>query len=150
MPRRLMYGELQTGQRNQGIKTRSKPISSGATSVRETWRDMPWKDKMVRLGSQSCCHQRAALAVITKTDFQCPYCSRHCASGLGLRSHLRVHRWVAKRKRHYPIWRTTTIYIDIRQINKKKRLQCMFTFSLCSFWFLKTLLISFADVITCL
>ena len=30
---------------NCGIKTRSKPISSGATSIRETWRDMPWTDQ---------------------------------------------------------------------------------------------------------
>ena len=30
---------------NYGIKTWSKPISSGATSIRETWRDMPWTDQ---------------------------------------------------------------------------------------------------------
>ena len=30
---------------NCGIKTWSKPISSGATSIRETWRDMPWTDQ---------------------------------------------------------------------------------------------------------
>ena len=31
--------------RNCGTGTRSKPISSGVTSIRETWRDMPWTDK---------------------------------------------------------------------------------------------------------
>ena len=30
---------------NCGIKTRSKPIFSGATSIRETRRDMPWTDQ---------------------------------------------------------------------------------------------------------
>ena len=35
---------------------------------------------------------RAASAVTTTTDFQCPHCSRLCASRLGLQSHLRVHR----------------------------------------------------------
>ena len=48
--RRLIYGELQAGKeikvdQNCGIKTRWKPISSGATSIRETWRDMPWTDQ---------------------------------------------------------------------------------------------------------
>ena len=36
-------------------------------------------------------HRRAASAVIT-TDFQCAYCSRLCASGLGQQGHLHVHR----------------------------------------------------------
>ena len=50
MPRRLMYGELQVGKRNQGrlklqYKSRSKPISNGATSIRETWENMPWTDQ---------------------------------------------------------------------------------------------------------
>ena len=80
---------------------------------------------MARLGSQSCCqlrrgsmlethccqreiNRRAASAVIT-TDFQCPHCSRLCASELGLRTHLRVYKWVAERKRHHRIWWTTTI-----------------------------------------
>ena len=37
-------------------------------------------------------YHRATSAVFTTTDFQCPHCSRLCAPGLGLRSHLRVHR----------------------------------------------------------
>ena len=51
MQKRLMYRELQAGKRNQGrdqncgIKTQSKSISSGATSIRENWRDMPWIDQ---------------------------------------------------------------------------------------------------------
>ena len=35
---------------------------------------------------------KAASAVITSTDFQCPHCSRLCASRLGLQIHLRVHK----------------------------------------------------------
>ena len=35
---------------------------------------------------------RAASAVITTTDFQCPHCSRLCAFRQGLQSHLRIHR----------------------------------------------------------
>ena len=34
-------------------------------------------------------HCRSASAVITTTDFQCPYSSKLCASVLGLRTHLR-------------------------------------------------------------
>ena len=30
---------------NCGIKTRSKPITSGTTSIQETWGDMPWTDQ---------------------------------------------------------------------------------------------------------
>ena len=62
MPRRLMYGELQAGKRkvdqNCGIKTRSKPISGGATSIRETGGICHGQTKMARLGSQSCCQLR--------------------------------------------------------------------------------------------
>ena len=36
-------------------------------------------------------HRRATSVVITTTDLQRPHCLRLCASGLGLRSHLRVH-----------------------------------------------------------
>ena len=55
-------------------------------------------------------HHRAASAVIITTDFQCPYCSRLCASGLrlGLGGHLCVHRWVVEYKRHHRILWTTT------------------------------------------
>ena len=45
-----------------------------------------------------------------KTDFQWPHCSRLCASGLGVQSHIRVHRWVVEHKRHHRIRWTTTIY----------------------------------------
>ena len=53
-------------------------------------------------------HRRAAYTVITTTDFQCPHCSRLCTSELGLRSHLRVHKWVVEHKRHHRIRWTTT------------------------------------------
>ena len=39
-----IYKETKEDQ-NCGTRTRSKPISSGATSIRETWRDMPWIDQ---------------------------------------------------------------------------------------------------------
>ena len=50
MPRHLMYGQLQLGKRNQGrpklrYKTPSKPISSGVTSSRKSWRSEPWTDQ---------------------------------------------------------------------------------------------------------
>ena len=103
------------------IKTRSKPISSGATSNRETWRDMPWTDQNAAANfKEAWCqkltaarerHCRAASAVIT-TDFQCLHCSRQCASRLGLQSHLRVHRWDTERKRHHRIQWITAILLS--------------------------------------
>ena len=35
--------------------------------------------------------RRVASAVISTTNFECPHCSRLCASGLGLRSYLHFH-----------------------------------------------------------
>ena len=114
--------------RNWGIETRSKPISSGATSIRETWRDMPWTDKngearftellptSKRLYAKNSLlperNHREASAEITTTDFQGPHCSRLCASGLGLRSHLRV-QGVVECKRYHRIRWTTTICIYV-------------------------------------
>ena len=108
MPRRPMYGE-----RNQG---RSKLRYKDTVKANLQWchinpRDLEgyamdrpkWRGSVHRAAAnfeEARCqkliaarerHRRAASAVITTTDFQCPHCSRLCASGLGLRSHLHVH-----------------------------------------------------------
>ena len=140
MPRHLIYGQLLAGQ-NCGINTRSKPISSGTTSNRETWRDMPWNrpkwrglvhkaaanfeearcQKLTTARERHCRerHRRAASVVITTTDIQWPHCSRICTSRLGLQSHLRVHRWDAECKGHHWIRWTTAIYINWITMNRK-------------------------------
>ena len=66
-------------------------------------------------------HCRAALAVITTTDFQCPHCSKLCASKLGLRNRLCIHRWVIEHKRHHRIrWTTNTEKKKKKKKEKKK------------------------------
>ena len=57
--------------------------------------------------------RRAASAVITTTDFQCPHCSRLCASGPGLWSHLHIQGWVVEHKRHHRIWWTATMFLFV-------------------------------------
>ena len=114
MPRHLMYWELQAGKRNQGRpKLRNKDtVKSNLQWCHINPRDLEgyamdrpkWQGSVHRAAAnfeEARCqkltaaregHHRAASAVITTTDFQCPQCSRLCASGLGLRSHLRDHR----------------------------------------------------------
>ena len=112
---------------NCGIKTWSKPISlwchinprepEGYPMDRPKCRgsvhraaanfEEAWCQKLTAARER---HRRAALAVITTTDFQCPHCSRLGTSRLGLRSYLRVHRWVVECKRHHRIRWTTTSY----------------------------------------
>ena len=130
MPRRLMYGELQAGKRNHSRpKLRYKDTAKanlqwchinpgdleGYAMDRPKWRGSVHRAaanfkeaRCQKLPAARGRHRRAASAVIT-TDFQCPHCSRLCASGLGLRSHLRVHRWVVECKRHHRIRWTTTM-----------------------------------------
>ena len=114
MPRRLMYGELQLSKRNQGrpklrykdtVKAnlqwcyiKPKELEERAVD-RAKWRALTHK---AAANYEEARHQkftaardkrhRAASAVTTTTDIQCPHRSRLCASRLGLQSHLRVHR----------------------------------------------------------
>ena len=133
LPRRLMYGELLAGKRNQGRpKLRYKDtVKANLQWCRINPRDLEgyamdrpkWRRSVHRaaanfeearyqkLTAARERHRRASSAVIA-TDFQCPHCSRLCASGLGPWSHLRVHRWVVECKRHYRIRWTTTV-VDI-------------------------------------
>jgi len=113
MPRRLMYGELKLGKRNQGrpklrykdtvkaniqwCHVKPKKLEERAMD-RSDWRASTHKAaanyeeaRRRKLTSAREKRHRAA-GVITTTDFQCPHCSRLCASRLGLQSHLRVHR----------------------------------------------------------
>lgn len=114
MPRRLMYGELQLGKRNQGrpklrykdtVKANIQWCHIKPRELEECAMDRPeWRAQIhraaanfeearrQRLTDARERRHRAASTVITTTDFQCPHCSRLCASRLGLQSHLRVHR----------------------------------------------------------
>ena len=112
--RRLMYGELQLGKRNQGrpklrykdtVKANLQWCHIKPRELEERAMDRPvWRASIHKAASnfeearsqkltaaRERCH-KAPSAVITTTDFQCPHCSRLCASRLGLQSHLRVHR----------------------------------------------------------
>ena len=114
MPRRLMYGELQLGKRNQGrpklrykdtVKANLQCCHIKPGELEERAMDRPvWRASIHKAASnfeearsqkltatRERRHEEAS-AVITTTDFQCPHCSRLCASRLGLQSHLRVHR----------------------------------------------------------
>ena len=110
----LMYGELQLGKRNQGrpklrykdtVKAnlqwchiKPKELEERAMD-RAKWRALTHNAaanyeevRHQKLTAAREKRHRAVSAVITTTDFQCPNCSRLCASRLGLQSHLRVHR----------------------------------------------------------
>ena len=114
MPKRLMYGELQQGKRHQGrpkkrykdaLKTslqwchiKPKELEESA-SDRPAWRSKTHKAaadfedaRCQKLAAARERRHRAASTEITGTDFQCPHCSRLCASRFGLQSHLRKHR----------------------------------------------------------
>ena len=114
MPRRLMYGELQLGKRNQGrpklrykdtmkaniqwCHVKPKELEKRAAN-RPEWRASIHKAaanyeeaRRQKLSDVREKRHRAASALTTTTDFQCPHCSRLCASRLRLQSHLRVHR----------------------------------------------------------
>lgn len=114
MPRRLLYGELVDGKRNKGrpkkrfkdnVKANLQWCQIEPKELEECASDRPrWRTKIhdavntfeearrQKITAAREQRHRASSAVITTTDFQCPYCSRICASSLGLRSHLRVHR----------------------------------------------------------
>ena len=94
MPRRLMYGELQTGKRNQGrpklrykdtVKANFQWCHINLRDLEGYAMDRPkWQGSVHRAAAsfeEARCqkltatrkeHRRAASAVITKTDFQCP------------------------------------------------------------------------------
>ena len=104
---------------NCGIKTQSKPISSDATSIWETWRDMPWTDQNGKawftelLPTLKRFDAKNSLLPETDTAEQPRQWSQQltfsaptvqdCAFGQGLRSHLHVHRWVVEHKHHHQI-----------------------------------------------
>ena len=130
MPKLLMYGELEAGKRNQGrSKLQYKDTVKanlqwcyinpgdlkGYTMERPKWQGSVHRCQKLTAARERHC--RAALAVITTTDFQCPHSSRFCASGLGLQSGIRIHRWVVEHKHHHWI-RWTTINC-VQKIIKK-------------------------------
>ena len=111
MPRCLMYGELQAGKRNQGrpklrykdtVKTNLQWCHMNARDLEGYAMDRPkWRGSVHRAAAnfeEARCqkltaarerYRRAASAVITATDFQCPHpppCS-----------------WVVECKRHHRI-----------------------------------------------
>ena len=114
MPRRLLYSELTFGRRNQGrpkkrykdtVKANLQWCDVKPKELEETASNRPlWrrtihnaatnfeKARCQRLTAAREQRHRAAAATVTTTDFQCPNCSRLCASRLGLQSHMRVHR----------------------------------------------------------
>ena len=114
MPRRLLYRELLQGKRHQGrpkkrykdtvkvslqwCELKPKELEE-AISERPQWRSRTHKavenfedTQHQKLTAARDQRHRAPAAAVTTTDFQCPHCSRLCASRLGLQSHLRVHR----------------------------------------------------------
>ena len=114
MPRRLMYGRLQLGKQNQSrpklrykdtVKANLQWCHIKPRELEECAMDRPvWRASIhkatsnfkeahsQKLTAARARRHKAASAVITTTGFQCPHCSRLCASRLGLRSHLHVHR----------------------------------------------------------
>ena len=111
LPKKLLYGELTSGKRNQGgpkkrfkdtlksnlqyTQVRPKDLENTAAE-RDCWR------RTVHLAGSTCeTNYREKLS--TKREkrrnpstptatFQCPHCNRHCASRIGLHSHIRIHR----------------------------------------------------------
>ena len=114
MPRRLFYGELQNGKRNKGrpkkrykdtVKDNLQWCEIKPKELEDCAKDRPsWRATIHRAAvsfEEARCQKltaareqrhKASSTIIQTTDFQCPHCSRLCASSLGLRSHLRKHR----------------------------------------------------------
>lgn len=114
IPRQVMYGELREGSRKQGrpklrfkdtIKSNLKWSGiqprqlEACASDRSGWRSFTSKatatfdeDRRRRLEAARERRHRAASTSIQNTNFQCDICGRLCASGFGLRSHMRRHR----------------------------------------------------------
>ena len=114
MLRQLLYGELEAGKRKQGRpRKRYKDTVKGnlqwcgihpkeleaAASDRSHWCSLTRTastrfedDRRQSLMAAYERRHRACSADITTTEFQCPTCSRLCASRLGLQSNQRIHR----------------------------------------------------------
>ena len=105
MPKRLLYGELQHGKRNQGrpqkpykdtVKANLKWCElkpkdfEECASNRSRWRAtvqiaaVAFEDaRFQKLTAARNQRHMASSPVITTTDFHCPHCSRLCASSMG-------------------------------------------------------------------
>ena len=111
LPRRLLYGELLHGKRNQGgpkkrykdsVKTnlqwcelKPKELENRASN-RPCWRAAIHKAantfENARRQKLTAARDQRHRAPRTTATLQCPHCPRLCASALGLWSHLRIHR----------------------------------------------------------
>jgi transcription termination factor 2 len=113
MPRQLLYGELAAGRRNQGrpkkrfkdnlkanlLWTGLQPRQlEDAASDRTTWRARIRaavtsfeEERRQRLAAARERRHRSPQAS-NAPAVPCPTCNRMCASGFGLRSHMRIHR----------------------------------------------------------
>lgn len=114
IPKQLLYSELRVGIRKIGRpKLRFKDTLKNnlkwcelkprdletAAADRGAWRSLIYKgvkafeeDRQHRLEAARERRHKAASSHILTTDHQCPTCGRLCASGFGLRSHMRSHR----------------------------------------------------------
>ena len=111
MPKQLLYGELASGKRNLGrpkkrfkdaikVNLQFAQISpkelERTASERNTWRravhrasrnsDINYRERLTAR------RERRHNPTTPTTTFQCPHCNRHCASRIGLHSHIRTHR----------------------------------------------------------
>lgn len=114
IPKQLLFGELGQQLRKQGrpykrykdnLKNSLKWCGIRSTYLAQTAQDRPWwsaltmrvsaslEEECRRQSEAACeCHHRATFVPAVTTEFQCPVCSRHCKSRLGLQSHVQVHR----------------------------------------------------------
>ena len=117
--------ETQVNQ-NCGIKTRSELFSSGATSIQETWRDMPWTDQNVEarfiellptskssLPETHCCQRETpqnSLGSDHNNWLPVPPVFKTLCLWAGAAGPPPCS-WVAECKRHHRILWTTTIFV---------------------------------------
>ena len=123
LPRRLLYGELQLGQRPVGrpklrysdhIKSVLRKCNIPESQLEALAEDrVLWsltcatglKNLAAAAAEQAASDRRArrhAAATPTPAGPVCPHCGRICALDFGLRSHLRVHLWPYDRRLHQP------------------------------------------------
>ncbi|KAL8612753.1 hypothetical protein ACOMHN_033752 [Nucella lapillus] len=114
LPKQLFYGELTGGHRPRGRpKLRYKDTLKKSlqkcdidekrweflATNRSEWRQAIRKgtEAYENKGQVSQVEKRAATKVrlnCAERSIKCPLCSRLCASDFGLRSHMRVHKWI--------------------------------------------------------